>query len=441
MTFAQAEAYLASTIDEARSPRGLSGLERMVALARELRDPQRAYPTLHIGGTSGKGSTSMLIAAALQASGKRAGLHAKPHLRCVTERACVGGEPISEARFAELLQEMLPGIERVAERFGRPTYYETTLALAFLHFARERVDVAVVEVGLGGRLDGTNILTPVVSVITSIGFDHMEVLGNSLAAIAAEKAGIAKPGVPLIVGADDRSAFDAIAARAASVGAPMVDAHDAQIDVLPNTRIGQRFDVTTARARYALTLPVLGVFQRRNAAAAILALENLPDSLCPSVADVEAGFARVQIAGRMEFFPGDPAVIFDIAHNASKAESLAASLRETFPDRRLRFVVAIGVSKNAREIIRALAGFQARWYMTTFQTQGRRSIAPLELAQVARGFGLDADAIDDPVAAFREACAACAPDEIVVVTGSTFIVSELRERWVDHRSDRVVAQF
>lgn len=440
MTFADAEAYLRRTINEARSPHVPYRLERMIALMHELRDPQRSYPSIHVGGTSGKGSTSMLVAAALRASGKRVGLHVKPHLRCVTERARINDSNISEIRFAELLSDMLPAIEQTAREHGRPTYYETTLALAFLHFARERVDAAVIEVGLGGRLDGTNILTPVVSVITSIGFDHMEVLGNSLAAIAAEKAGIAKPGIPLIVGADDPGAYEIICEHARSVGAPVVDALDAQIHSERSVPGGQRLRIRTKRAAYSLALPVLGEFQRRNAAIAILALENLPEALRPSVAQVESGFAQVIIPGRMEFFPGDPAVIFDIAHNAAKAQSLALSLREAFPARPLHFVIAISESKDAREILRAFAQFGGRYTVTAFEMPGREAIAPANLGEIAQSVGIRAEVIANPAAAFSTACAQCEFDGIVVVTGSTFLVAELRARWLDRRVDCAVAQ-
>ena len=186
--------YLLGTIDEMKSRRTEYKLDRMRAFLRALGDPQNTYPTIHVGGTSGKGSTSTMIAAALQASGKRTGLHTKPHLQSMTERARIDGIAVSEKRFAELLAGMMPAIEAVAPEHGRPTYYETLLALAFEHFAQERVDVAVIEVGLGGRLDGTNVIIPVIAAITSVGRDHTEVLGNTIEAIAAREGGDRKAG-------------------------------------------------------------------------------------------------------------------------------------------------------------------------------------------------------------------------------------------------------
>ncbi|MBV8373632.1 MAG: bifunctional folylpolyglutamate synthase/dihydrofolate synthase, partial [Candidatus Eremiobacteraeota bacterium] len=181
-TFAQAHDYLLGTIDETVSRRTSYKLDRMRAFLRVLGDPHRAYPTIHVGGTSGKGSTCTMIAAVLHAYGKRTGLHTKPHLQSMTERARIDGVPVAPARFAELLDGMLPAIERITAEYGRPTYYETLLALAFVHFATEAVEVAVIEVGLGGRLDGTNVMQPLVTAITSIGYDHTEILGDTLEA-------------------------------------------------------------------------------------------------------------------------------------------------------------------------------------------------------------------------------------------------------------------
>ncbi len=218
-SFTQAERYLLETIDEVLSRRTSYKLDRMYAFLRELGDPHRAYPTIHVGGTSGKGSTCAMISSALQAAGRHTGLHTKPHLHSMTERARIDGRPIAPERFAELLDEMMPAIERTTARYGRPTYYETLLALAFTYFARERVDVAVIEVGLGGRLDGTNVIVPLVAAITTVGFDHTDVLGTTIEEIAFEKAGIAKQGIPLVVGSVPAAAHAVIARYAAEIGA------------------------------------------------------------------------------------------------------------------------------------------------------------------------------------------------------------------------------
>ena len=433
MSFSQAENYLLGTINETISRRLPYKLERMNAFAIELGQPQLAYRSVHVAGTSGKGSTSTMIAAALSASGLRVGLHTKPHLRSMTERARIDGVPVAPERFGALLGEMMPAIERVAASHGRPTYYETLLALAFQYFAQERVDVAVIEVGLGGRLDGTNVIVPEVGVITSIGFDHMDVLGESIEEIAGEKAGIAKPGVPLVVAVEDPSALAVIETYARAIGAPVVRvAEVGRIESVAASRAGQQFVVTTERATYNLAVPVLGEFQRSNALTAIVALEALPDVLRPTPDQVERGLAQVAIPGRMELFAGHPSVLFDIAHNAEKAQHLVASLSERFPERRFSFVVAIGESKDAAEILRALASLRANFTFTGFEAAGRHAIRPTRLAAIAESIGAWGRAIEDPVDALAIARRTAASDDIVVVTGSTFVVAELRAWWLQN---------
>jgi dihydrofolate synthase / folylpolyglutamate synthase len=410
-TYAQAEAYLLDTIDEMVSRRTSYKLDRMRAFLRRLGDPHLAYPTIHVGGTSGKGSTATMIAGVLQADGKRTGLHTKPHLRSMTERARINGVPIAPERFAALLNEMMPAIDGTIPEHGRPTYYETLLALAFVYFAGERVDVAVIEVGLGGRLDATNLIQPKVAAITSIGYDHMEVLGTTIEAIAFEKAGIAKPGVPLVLADVPPAAEAVVASYAAEIGAPLVHVRD----------------VVRADVLATLPLPVLGVFQRANAAAALAVLGQLPAELRPRHDAVEQGFAGLGIAGRMEFIAGHPAVLFDIAHNVEKAEALVSSLRDRFAGRRIHYVVAVGESKDARGILQALASVASSFTFTSFSVTGRRAILPQRLATIAESFGGWGRAIADPIEALTVARRTAAPEDLVVVTGSTFIVAVLRE--------------
>jgi dihydrofolate synthase/folylpolyglutamate synthase len=412
-SYAEAQAYLLGTIDETVSRRTSYKLDRMRVFLRELGDPHRAYPTIHVGGTSGKGSTCTMIAGALQAAGKRTGLHTKPHLHAMTERARIDGAPIGPERFAALLDAMMPAIERTVVQCGRPTYYETLLGLAFKYFADERADVAVIEVGLGGRLDGTNVIEPVVAAITSIGYDHTDVLGTTLEAIAFEKAGIAKPGVPLVLASVPPAARAVVERYAGEVGAPIVYVSDA-----------------ARRSAAQLSLQVIGIFQRENAATAVTVLEQLGGELRPSRDEVARAFGEVALPGRMELFSGHPSVVFDIAHNIEKAASLVASLRETFPARRIHYVVAIGESKDARRILEILAGLPSTFTFTSFAATGRRAIRPQRLATIAQSFGGWGRAISDPVEALTVARRLAAADDVVVVTGSTFVVAGLREWYV-----------
>jgi dihydrofolate synthase/folylpolyglutamate synthase len=438
MTFEQAQSYLLGTINETASRRLPNRLDRMRALLAAVGNPQERYATVHVGGTSGKGSTATMIAAVLQAAGKKTGLHVKPHLSSVTERARIGGVAIGEDRFADILGELMPTIETVAGVHGRASYYETLLAIAFLYFAQERVDVAVIEVGIGGKLDGTNVLVPLVSVITNVALDHTDILGDTTAEIASDKVGIAKPGVPLISDVTDASARAVIEAGCAAAGAPFVSVRDStSIEVSAGERYGQSFAVTTPEGRYELALPVLGTFQQHNAATAIRALEHLPPSLRPERAAVENGLARLVIPGRMEYFPSHPAVVFDIAHNPDKASHLAAALRQTFPERRFAFVIAVGQSKDAAHLIESFVNLPGTFTFTSFETDGRTSIRPQRLASIARELGVWGRAIADPVEAFSVARRNADAQDIVVVTGSTFVVATLRDWWLMHVANRV----
>lgn len=433
MNFSQAQAYLLGSVNETLSRREPYRLDRMYAFLREMGDPQNQYPTIHVGGTSGKGSTSTMIAAALTASGKRTGLHTKPHLRSMTERARIDGVNVTEERFAELLTEMMPAIESVTQEHSRPSYYETLLALAFLHFAHERVDAAVIEVGVGGKLDGTNVLRPRVCVITNVGLDHTDILGETVEEIAQDKAGIAKPGIPLVSAVDHPGARAVIEAQCKAAGAPFIPVLDtARIEDVRLEPFSQRFTVTTPQHTYDVALPVLGEFQRVNAATAILALEQLSEDLRPSKEALEDGLARVNLPGRMEYFPSHPGVVFDVAHNPDKAAHLANSLRAAFPDRRFSFVIAIGESKDAHDILQAFSGLGASFIFTSFETQGRTAAKPQRLASIAEDLGVWGRSIADPVEALGIARRNAGADDVVVVTGSTFVVAELRDWWMEH---------
>jgi len=426
MTYADACAYLDGLTGEVRSAAG-APLARMRALLRALGDPQNVYPSIHVGGTSGKGSTAAMIASVLQAAGLKTALHVKPHLHAPTERARIDGVPITQERFAELTAAIRRAADGMRLAPGPPTYYEATLALAFLAFAQEKVDVAVVEVGLGGTSDGTNVLAPVLSVITNVGLDHTEILGETLEAIARDKAGIAKSGVPLVSDVAPGEARAQVALRCASVGAPLILVSEhARIAYASATAAAQCFHVATTRGDYAVALPLFGEMQRRNAATAILALEALPARLRPEHAAIVAGLGLVELPGRMEIRSGDPTVVFDIAHNPEKAAALAAALRERFPERRFVFVLAVAATKDAAGVLRSLLPLAERAFCTRFGRAGREAVAPGRLAATAIAAGVHASVVATPHAAFDAARAAAPPGGIVVVTGSTFLVGELR---------------
>ena len=301
MSFSWASSYLLGDHKrDAVAPRSPYRLERMVTLLEQLGNPQDSYPTLHVGGTSGKGSTSAMLAAVLTATGKRCGLHMKPHLISMTERALVDNVAISELVFADILGDMISAIDRTTALLNRPSFYEITLALAFIFFQRAEVDVAVIEVGIGGRLDGTNVLRAARQRHHKCRPRSSRDAGRHRRADRARQ----KPASPSPV-----SLWSLMPSSRRSPSLPMSHPNRslrffsvralAKIEDAYSTAQGQRFTVVTDAARYAISTSLLGTFQLRNAATAIVALERLGDDLRPSVDEVEAGFARVVIPGRM----------------------------------------------------------------------------------------------------------------------------------------------
>jgi dihydrofolate synthase/folylpolyglutamate synthase len=432
VNFSSAQSYLLGLINETASRRSPNRLDRIRALVAELGEPQLRYPTVHVAGTSGKGSTATMLASIFQAAGKRVGLHTKPHLASVTERIRVDGSPIGDDAFGDLLGELMPAFERVAAEHGRPSYYETLLAMAFVAFAQAGVDVAVIEAGIGGKLDGTNVLQPRVSIITNVSLDHTEILGDTTALIARDKAGIAKPGIPLVSDVDDPDARREIEDAARVAGAPFVSVRDTvTIEARRGERYGQSFVITTPVDRYDLALPVLGGFQQRNAAVAIRALEQLGDDLRPPKSAIEDGLARLVIPGRMEFFPSHPALVFDVAHNPDKMSHLVDALAETFPDRRFSFIIAMAEARDIRATLEPLRRLRATFTFTGFENvAGRTATRPQRIASIAEELGLWGRAIRDPVDALSIARRNADASDIIVVTGSTFVVAALREWWL-----------
>ena len=438
MDFAGALRLLQNATNESISRRYPGRLDRMRAFLEALGNPERDFRSIHVGGTAGKGSTATMIAAILEAAGYRVGLHTKPHLHSVTERIRIQGTPIREERFAESLTDMLPAIDAMAAtEWGRPSYFEILVALAFRTFAQERVDVAVIEVGIGGTLDGTNVITPLVSVLTNVGTDHAEVLGDTVAAIAADKSGIIKDKIQAVTAAEHPDALIAIREAAARKRSPLTIVQDAariQSPPAPGPLV-QPAHIRTQEREYAFDLPVLGGFQLLNAATAIVACEAIAATLPFTAEDVVRGLESMALAGRMEYFPSRPALVFDIAHNAEKALALRHALERHFPARRLTFVAAIADGKDVPGMIAAWDGLPAQFVFTTFPESHRRPVRPHNLALMAQERGLSARVVENHEEAFAVARRIAAADDLVVVTGSTFLVGELRQWFLDNVGD------
>lgn len=386
------------------------GLERSEALAAHFGNPERRLKAIHVAGTNGKGSVSNLIAATLQSQGYRTALYTSPHLVDFRERMRIDGEMIPREEVTDFVERWLAG----DYKGDSPSFFELTMMMAFDWFARSGVDYAVIEVGMGGRLDSTNIITPLLSVITNISKDHTQFLGDTLAKIAGEKAGIIKPGVPVVIGEACAETETVFRARAAEVGAPIREAYR-EIDESAND---------------ALHCSLQGDYQRKNVNTARVAIDALRRSgVAISDEAISRGFSDVEritgFAGRWMRLSDSPLTIADTGHNEAGLSYNLAQLRRLMDERgadaRLRFVIGFVNDKDVDHILPMFPG-EARYYVT--QAQIPRAMPYAELTERCLARGLDASAHSDVAAALAAARRDAGPGDIIYIGGSTFIVAD-----------------
>ena len=397
---------------------GVEGAERLLAQGGR---PDRAFPSVLIAGTNGKGSTAAHLSSIFRAAGLRTGLYTSPHLVRFHERIRVDGRELSDEALETLLQRWWPRFE--AER---PSFFEAATVLCFDHFAAEAVDIAVVEVGLGGRLDSTNVLTPRVSVITTISSDHTEILGNTLAQIAVEKAGIVKPGGKLALGVAAGEARRAIMDIAKERGAEVsLLGRESRFTPTGLGEDGTTFRLRTRRFDGTVRTPLLGTHQARNAALAALAAElTLPD-LPPGAmgSAIESGIAATRWPARADLIPGNPPVLVDVAHNLEGAKALAETAAAFFDGKPIVVVAGFSRDKAHRAILSALGRVASRFVLTEFA--GERATPAEVLLQAAPAHHIDCEAVPAiPQALERAQAWARVSGGAVLVTGSFFLVGE-----------------
>jgi dihydrofolate synthase / folylpolyglutamate synthase len=387
-------------------------LERVELALASLGDPQRSYPSIHVAGTNGKGSAAAMIQSMLSAAGYRVGLYISPHLVRFTERIRIGAEEISEDEAVALVGE----IRRAATSRGIDlTFFEFVTVLGLLHFARRGVDAAVVEVGLGGRLDATNVIDPEVAVITTIGLDHQEYLGETIEQVAAEKGGILKRGRPAVFGRLRPAARKVLEDIAAERGARV-------------WRLGEEFSISAeGPADYAgpkLRLPGLaislrGAHQRDNAAVAIAALETIAERLPVGEEAMRAGLAQTIWPGRLEVFPGPPSIVLDGAHNPDGVETLVEEMRTIAAGRKVHLLFGVMRDKDWGPMAQGLAEIADDVTVThVFPPRGE---APERLAAVFER-SRPVRIIADPAVAFARVTAEAGRDDVVLVAGSLFLI-------------------
>ncbi|HVZ37888.1 MAG TPA: DNA repair protein RadC [Candidatus Kapabacteria bacterium] len=416
------------------------GLEPITALLDEFGNPHRRFPTVHIAGTNGKGSASAMMASVLQAAGLRVGLYTSPHLTQFNERIRVNGEAIGNDRLALYTREMMPAIER-----NNCTFFEGTTAMGFRFFAEENVDVAIIETGLGGRLDATNVVTPLVSVITSIGYDHMKHLGDTLEEIAAEKAGIIKPAVPVVVGPVARRLRAIFLEKGAAGNSPVRFVEDSTNAI----RRGIDEGGTTAsfivggREIPDLRIDFVGYFQIENAQTALAALDVLQRHFPLEIDAVRRGFGTIRdstgLRGRFEIARHNPRIVLDVAHNPDGMRVLIESLAAILPpdERKVLFVYGAVEDKDVAEVMAILAPNAKRVYAVCADSP--RSQEAEEIAHHARNAGIDTIVAGSVARGIGDALHHAGPEDTIVICGSFFVVADAIEalRWID-RSDRTI---
>jgi dihydrofolate synthase/folylpolyglutamate synthase len=435
MNYESAVRYLLSLGRELAAPTQASAakfdLENITLLAERLGRPDRAYPSVHIAGTNGKGSTAAFLEAILRDAGFRTGLNTSPHLECINERIRVSGEEISDEAFTDVLSRVQAITEELlatGKLRAHPTYFECVTAMAFEYFAQQRVEFGVFEVGLGGRLDSTNIITPVVSIITRIDFDHENFLGHSLREIAGEKAGIIKPAVPVIMGEQRPEARKVIQDRAKELLSPVIDTSEAfriENESVENGHVRATITEVTSGWTIELAPSLPGRFQLQNALNAVAAVRllqqrgfRMPDD------SIARGVATTVWPGRIEKIQLHPDIYLDGAHNPSAARELAHFVGESLKGKRIFLLYGALRDKAVDEVAGLLFPLAAEVVITAPSTS--RAISASQLEEIAAHYASKSTTIADAEEAIEYALSKASPDDVIFITGSLYLVGQLR---------------
>jgi len=434
-TVEEAARWLLSLVDvekERRPARRRFSLDPIRALCARLGDPQEDLRALHVAGSKGKGSTALFAEAVLRAAGERVGVFTSPHLLRWTERFRVDGREAEGAQVARAVDAVRPHVEALRrERPGAPpTFFDATTAAAFLLFREAGVARVILEVGLGGRLDSTNVCRPAVTCITAIEREHTEILGETPAAIAGEKAGIWKEGVPAVVGALPEAALAVVEARARALGAPLARlGRDFTAEVREAGAEGLCVHLADGPVEVDVRLPVLGAHQAGNAALALACVRRLDAHADAALREAaRRGLCAAVLPGRVELLRRAPPVVVDSAHTGASAAALARAL-EAVPRRRTHLVLSVSAGKDLPAILGELLPLASR--VTVTRAEPHRSLAPQEVAAAVRRAAPAADlrVVPNPHLALRAAAEAQGDDELLLAAGSVYLAGLAREVW------------
>lgn len=425
MTYAQSVGYLLSLLGGIRHSD--FGLHRMEALCAEMGHPEKAFRIVHVAGTNGKGSTAAMIEAGLRQAGFRTGFYSSPHLTSFNERFRVAGQPIDNEGFAAAVDRTRRAAERLVARGGReahPTMFEIVTAAAFAAFHEARVDYGIIEVGLGGRLDATNVVEPELAVITPIGLDHEAFLGKGLANIALEKAGIFKQGCPAVSSSQQPAAAQTLQRRAAELSVRLTFAPERwTLNRVEPDELGRfRFLASAHGTSVEVAVGLAGEHQVENALTALCALDRLGVGL----EHVSQGVASVDWPGRLEWFEGHPPILLDAAHNPSGARTLARHLERFHANRDIHLIYGSSRDKAVEEVASLL--FPQARRVTLTQSQVARAVSPPVLESLVDHLHDRIDHADTVLAALERARRDAGPETLIVIAGSIFLIGEIREQ-------------
>jgi len=431
LNYSQAEKYLNSFINYEQIP-GVSyaqpgyNLRHVEELLNRMGNPQLAARTIHIAGTKGKGSVAAMIAQVLSSSRYKTGLYTSPHFHTLRERISTDGNLISEAEFAAAMAEIKPFIESMRKdaTLRQLTYFEVLTALAFAYFKKNRVDFQVLEVGLGGRLDATNVTRPVVCIITPISLDHIQILGNSLEEVAQEKAGIIKPGCWVVLSPQPEEAAWVISNVCREKEAKIVQVgRDITWHKTGGDLYSQSLVIEGRRNNYQVSIPLSGDFQLENATSAVAALEILDCmGFTISADDIARGLAQVKWPGRFHILQEHPTVLVDGAHNVASTKRLVDNIKEYFPHKQIFIVFGTSCDKDILGILNELVSLSPRVIVT--RAAHSRAVSPSTLAAEFSKRGIEPEIRETTTEAISRALSVAKRPDLICVTGSLFVVAE-----------------
>ncbi len=407
------------------------GLARIQHLLERLDDPQKEFPSILIAGTSGKSSSCKMIQSVLTRAGWRTGLLTKPHLQSYRERVSVDEQLIGKDDLVRIVERIVPQArESGRSELGDPTYFEMGVALAFLYFAERTVDLAVVEVGMGGRLDATNVLLPLICGITPVDYDHVAHLGNTLGQIASEKAGIIKPGVPVVVAPQKEEAMEVIRKKANELKAPLYQSISCKFEPISSSLEGQFFSLQSKDLRLEnVFLPLLGLHQLENAAFAFTLLFLLEErGFSWREGELREAWRTLHWPGRLEVLQKEPLLLIDGAHNPEKAKAVATALAQLPPFQRLFLVLGLSDDKDLPGILSPFAKMSPLLVAT--QARSSRALPSKEILRIAGKMGLCGIEQKTVREAVGWALDQAEAQDLILVTGSIYVAGEARDLYV-----------